>query len=320
MQISEMAESTSNVKVTPRFFLQFPWAPKAKDICDTLQLSKICLLKKETFFVSFKNCCKLLFITSNLEQLGMKANSVTFSSKEILNFIYDRYGGFNHPFEFGVPFTQHMKNISPSKEEHSEMEIFSFDDFKGHGVYGYLLEEYARDSLENNEPSKLDELFSTFTFQVYITASQENYQFQLGDLLLKNHLWTASVDRQGTDVEIHVQGKSLFAHKAILAGRSEVFKNQFTADNTVHHLTIEDCDLAAFEEFLYFIYTGELMRTAASPPLLILAKVYRIETLETLCRAALDPLNEKISGRQALDFHAELAPLNGVSSKFELMY
>ena len=134
MQISEMAESTSNVKVTPRFFLQFPWAPKAEDICDTLQLSKICLLKKETFFVSFKNCCKLLFITSNLEQLGMKANSVTFSSKEILDFIY---GGYN-PFGFGVPFEQHMRNISSSKEEHSEMEIFSFDDFKDHGDYGFL--------------------------------------------------------------------------------------------------------------------------------------------------------------------------------------
>jgi len=292
-----------NVEVIPRFMLQFPWAPKAQDLfCSTI-VSPICLHNGQTraFFLGFDYGYKLLFITANLEQMGIKADSVSFGSKKIIHeFFY-----LNSPYS--EPVEMYLENRS-AKEENSEIGIFSIT-FLDHSKQ-ISLEHFLR----NWNDKKFDEMISEwpFIFFVYVRASEENYQFQLLDSLLKNQLWATSVNRLDTDVEIHVQDKALYAHKAILAARSQVFNNLLNGDQistTRQVIKIENCDAGAVEEFLYFLYSGSLMNTATNEQLMLLAELYEIKTLKTLCQAALGPTKKQISGRQALNFASTMTDL-----------
>jgi len=292
--------NTSSVKVVPRFFLQLPWVPITEDIFNTSILSKIFLHKQETFVVGLKNCYKLIFIVSKLNSFGLEVESVSFRSQDIIgNMISLQFCDL-----MDLPSEMALEN-SFQEDNSSETVLFStiLDDGS---------EEKWKDIFSSEEMVKIF-TDSLFTFQVYVTGSQDCYQFQLMDSLLKNQLWATSIDKQRTDVEIHVQQKSFYAHKPILAARSPVFKNLLAVDpisNDPQVITIANCDAAAVEEFLYFIYTGKLMKTAASEQLLLLAENYGIKTLKALCQIALNQIKPKISGRQVLRFVDDIKPLD----------
>ena len=282
--------NTSTVKVSPRFFLQVPWAPKAADIFNSTVLSKYCFHTQEVLFVGMKNGYNLFLIETKLGLMGLKSESVSIDSKEIMEFLADEYH-----LQYFEKLLNKLSSSESSEENDSEFKIFTME-LRNNEQPGYLYRDFLPISKPNFIPLCI--------FQIYVQPNSEGYQFQQRDVLLKNQLWMTSVNRQGTDVKIQVQDKIYFAHKVILTSRSEIFKIQLT-DGT--NVTIENCDPEAAEEFLYFLYTGELMKTASSHQLLMLAELYGIKTLQTLCQTALNPMKQ-ISGRQTLNFITEMSP------------
>jgi len=93
-----------------------------------------------------------------------------------------------------------------------------------------------------------------------------------------------------TDFKLQITGgKSFPVHKFVLAARSPVFAAQFNAQQTEEEfkqVIIDlDVDETCMNQFLKFIYTGELDGPVTSQ-LVQLATHYQIETLEKICQAA----------------------------------
>jgi speckle-type POZ protein len=152
----------------------------------------------------------------------------------------------------------------------------------------------------------------TFVFRICIKGSDSGYSYRLCDRLAKDQLRAAAKSKNGADVEFVVKGKTISAHKAILAARSPVFAAIFTKEQTVgdasknqtepnsnkrkrrndglHQIRIDGVKPSTVEEFLDFIYTGESVSSVSSlanEELLKLAVKYKLKTLIRLCRAAL---------------------------------
>ena len=127
----------------------------------------------------------------------------------------------------------------------------------------------------------------TFVFRICIAGSVSGFSYRLSDRLAKDQLWAAAKSKNSVDVEFVVKGKTFFAHKAILAARSPIFAAEFTkeqpvvADEGPHQIHIDDVELSTVEQFLYFIYTGESIRTFANEELLKLADQYQLKTLSS---------------------------------------
>ena len=70
---------------------------------------------------------------------------------------------------------------------------------------------------------------------------------------------------------------------------SREFAREESKNANPHQIRIDDVDASSFDQFLYFVYTGEPMTSvlASNEDLLKLAKRYQLETLKTLYRAAL---------------------------------
>ena len=143
-----------------------------------------------------------------------------------------------------------------------------------------------------------------FTFQIYLEGIVPEYSFNACDRLGKDQLWSAVNSKLHADVEFIVQDKRFAAHKAFLAARSPVFRAEFTQEESKtvdpHQIRIDDEDASSFEQFLYFLYPGELLQFAytgepapmlANKDLLKLCERYQMRTLENLCRVALLEVN-----------------------------
>jgi speckle-type POZ protein len=145
----------------------------------------------------------------------------------------------------------------------------------------------------------------TFSFSIWIEGSAPLYSFHISDRLTKEQFWNASLKSQHhVDVEFVVKDKKFSAHKAVLAARSPVFAAEFTkekperkdddGDGLQQIIRIDDVDPASVEQFLYFLYTGEPMKSSLSnEELLNLAERYQVITLVNLCRAALKNIDVK---------------------------
>jgi len=74
-----------------------------------------------------------------------------------------------------------------------------------------------------------------------------------------------------------VEGNKVFAHKLILQIRSDYFRDNLKGDS----LTIPNCSLVIFQEFIRFFYTDDINLTnpAELVELIALAKEYRFEAL-----------------------------------------
>ena len=133
-----------------------------------------------------------------------------------------------------------------------------------------------------------------FIFSLRLTGTSEHFCPYRFDSLIGQHLWTAAVNKQMTDVVFEVGDSTFPAHKFLLAARSRVFAAMFQA-NMIESLTgrvkIVDFDAETFEEFLRFVYTGQLVKPT-SAELGLLAEKYEVKTLFHLCWIANNSENE----------------------------
>ena len=144
----------------------------------------------------------------------------------------------------------------------------------------------------------------TFVFQIHLKGIVDGYSYHPCDRLAKEQFWSSINNKLHADVEFIVQDKRFTAHKAILAARSPVFRAEFikqeSKKDNPHQIQIYDVDASSFEQFLYFVYTGEFLHfsfTGEPAPKLVnkdllkLAELYHLKTLENLCRVALREVN-----------------------------
>jgi len=161
----------------------------------------------------------------------------------------------------------------------------------------------------------------SYEFKVYITGVVEEFQFNQKDSLINEQFWLSSGNRIGTDFEILI-GKKIFpVHKFILAARSPVFASLFNQEKLVElesnrELKFDfDVDKSCMEQFLKFIYTGQLKGAISNPKKLKeLATTYQIKTLASICETASKEMDEDLMVKFVLQFR----PLVG-SSFVEIM-
>lgn len=94
-----------------------------------------------------------------------------------------------------------------------------------------------------------------------------------------------------SDVILSVNGKHLFAHKAILAARAGYFAAMFeheTKEKKENRVEITDVDAEVLTEMLQFIYTGKVpSMDKYAVELLAVADKYQLEPLKVICEEAL---------------------------------
>lgn len=146
----------------------------------------------------------------------------------------------------------------------------------------------------------------SYKFQVYITGVVEQYQLRQKDSLINEQLWLSAQNEIGTDFEITV-GKKIFpVHRFILAARSPVFEAQLFNNEKKEEIYLE-IDAACMEQFLKFLYTGELEVAISNPKLKELASTYQIKSLESICKAA----SKEMDADQMIKFVLQCEPLVG---------
>ena len=127
---------------------------------------------------------------------------------------------------------------------------------------------------------------SRFYFKIVLKELHDKYPFRLVDRLHGQQLWSAATNRQFTDVEFVVGGRSFHAHRAIVAARSPYFARMFNPDEKLAKYEIANCDPTSFEQLLFFMYTSGLHASADNKDLLLAAREYEIATLQTVCERA----------------------------------
>jgi len=124
-----------------------------------------------------------------------------------------------------------------------------------------------------------------FNYKIYITSTAKDYRIQQVDRFMMHHLWSAVTKRTWTDFELiaHVDNKSFRVHKCVLAARSPVFASLFSKEPAISSLTEPVCS-TCMEQFLKFIYTGQLVGLACGPnSLWKMASKYQLPILQKLC-------------------------------------
>ncbi len=142
-----------------------------------------------------------------------------------------------------------------------------------------------------------------FIFTIYVSGVVEDYEFQQIDGLLKEQLWTSITNQVGTDFElISNNGKRYPVHKFILAARSPVFSALLKSEEAGNSIGF-NLDDGSIEQFLKFVYTGELEGPIKSYQLMDLAIHYQIKNLENLCEIALKDIDVDEIASLALQLH-----------------
>jgi len=90
-----------------------------------------------------------------------------------------------------------------------------------------------------------------------------------------------------SDIVFHVEGKQVYAHKAILAARCEYFANLYRSgmkDALASETHVNTYSHGAFHEFLKFIYTDscEVPNSQIASELMAAAEFYRMDRLKAL--------------------------------------
>jgi len=140
---------------------------------------------------------------------------------------------------------------------------------------------------------KSESLFPfTITCHVKAVSTVEKIGYRLVDSAWKDQLWASSVNKQLTDVELLVGGKTFSAHRSLLSVRSPVFSAMFNSgmkEAQTGQVCIQDADPNTFGYFLPFLYTGMLEPSADKKQLYPLADRYQVEALLNLCQPAVEP-------------------------------
>ena len=208
----------------------------------------------------------LFFLAINLNKIGLQVSEVFWGKKDV---------------ESHCKMNENQPPVK--KDNHSKGGNFQFFTSEVDGVTG-----------EN----------FTFVFEIHLKGIVDGYSYHPCDRLAKEQFWSSINNTLHADVEFIVQDKRFTAHKAILAARSPVFRAEFikqeSKKDNPHQIQIYDVDASSFEQFLYFVYTGEFLHfsfTGEPAPKLVnkdllkLAELYHLKTLENLCRVALREVN-----------------------------
>ena len=97
-------------------------------------------------------------------------------------------------------------------------------------------------------------------------------------------LGSAAEKKLFTDVEFQVDEKKFAAHKFLIAARSPALAEMMANLDEGGVIAVEDCDPAVFQNFLYFLYTGQVKAGASRRELFALAEKYQVETLKFVCQ------------------------------------
>lgn len=234
----------------------------------------------ESFRAGLKNAPTptLFFITTNLNKMGMLVTRVLFSSKS-------------------------------KEKENQRMGIEPNEEYDESGCVQVFTAQL--ESLQTGNQS--------FFFQIHIEKIVEDYYIMRKDSLLKEQLWSSAVNRIGTDFEFITEDKIFPVHKFVIAARSPVFANlaglkQKLPDekDTPQAIALkqkpESVDAASMEQFLKFIYTGEL-EGSVEKELMTLATTYEVKTLEELCDTASHDIEGACMASLALQFRLEKEPV-----------
>jgi hypothetical protein len=115
--------------------------------------------------------------------------------------------------------------------------------------------------------------------------NQSKYQQEATKSFESGRLKSVFQGRFFTDLEIKVQGKSIKAHKALVAGSSPVLTGRlFDLAENQHVLELEDLEFEVAEEMVNFIYDGKvrcIKRFAKS--LLEAANKFELAQLKVYC-------------------------------------
>jgi len=202
---------------------------------------------------------QLLFTATNLNKMGLKTYSVSFSTAN--NKIKE------------------MDLIQPSSSGEEN------------GENGVAI-QFFTSTLEPVVLSTAQTASLTIYFTVHLTGIVKNYRVYQMDGLLSQQLLPSATDKAGTDVKLYARdGEHFAAHKCVLAARSPVFAALYNEDGLKSDHTI-DCTHEEMIQFVKFIYTGEFCGPFNSG-LLKLAADYQIGTLENLCQAASKDISMK---------------------------
>lgn len=150
---------------------------------------------------------------------------------------------------------------------------------------------------------------ASFNFELCNTGNASKYRIQRTDYLLSDHLWSSTTNHLWTDFKFitATDMKRFSVHKFILAARSPVLAALFSNNIESPSSLAESVDSKTMEQFLKFLYTGQLVGEISSSDLGQLASKYRLSTLQQLCESASLPSSIDDSGANIYDeVHEEL--------------
>ncbi len=194
---------------------------------------------------------KLIFATTDLNKLGLKATGVSFS-----------IGGMND-------------------EKIEEMDLIKSSTSSGETAVQLFTSTLA--SVSGYISSFTEDINFTIRFTVHLSGIVDNYRISQIDGLLISQM--SSLNEAGTDFKvISRDGQELAVHKFVLAARSPVFAALFSKEKTIKSYHEMVCMVETMNRFIKFIYTGKF--DGSDGELWKLASKYKIDTLENLCQAA----------------------------------
>jgi len=156
----------------------------------------------------------------------------------------------------------------------------------------------------------------SLTCCILIESTSLSYQLHQRDFLLSRQLEPSAMNQAFTDFELISDGKFYKVHKFLLCARSPEFATLL--EDGKQQLKIPRFEAACMEQFLFFLYTGELDGPVRSPQLRKLANKYKIHTLLELCLiASRDIVKQEIAN---IDCLREIAEKPSKEIKYELHF
>ncbi len=205
----------------------------------------------------------LFLLTSNLQMMGLKVQSVSYFKRE-----------------FGTTWSR-FKEIEMDQKDLTNQAYNNED--QNEGAAGIQLFTAPLNLFENNETD------FTIEFAVNFTGIVDNYRVLQMDHLMSQQLQISLKNQKYCEYFklITTDGSIYLVHKWVLVARSPFFNNLFWDNQEFGsiHLAV-DCTVNELAQFVHFIQTGKLVGLV-SHALMQLAAKYEIKTLQEICEAAL---------------------------------